>query len=118
MKAFQRAAYVMDAPVPVRRPKRNLLRRHWLTGAFVFGIVGLTAYTGVRLYQVDARLQQVQATRLQIEEQIQEAQQRKEYLQAELAKVSGDAQMELKAKDMGFYFPGETVYQKGTSSGR
>lgn len=102
------------APASGRRQKRNPLRRHWLSGALIFGVVGLAAYTGMQLYQADIKLQQVRATRAQLEARLQEERLRNQTLVTHLAQVTSDPYMELLAREMGFIYPGETIYQKGT----
>jgi cell division protein FtsB len=106
------------APAPVKRQKRNLLRRHWMSGALVFAAFGIAAYTGVHVYGVESRLSEVRAARLELDARVQEEQRRNQTLDSQLAKVAGDPYMEKLAKEMGFVYPGETVYQKGTGKGQ
>jgi cell division protein FtsB len=107
-----------EAPVPVRRPKRNWLRRHWLTGALIFGLVGFVGYLGRELLAIESRLEQARQTRQELEVRLQEARRRNEELKENLAKVKQDSYMELMARSLGFVYPHETVYQQGAPKGR
>jgi|GEM_PF-1368075 len=102
------------APVTVR-PKRNLLRRHWLTGASIFLALGVAAYTGMHYYDGYLRLSQVESERLSMQVKLQEAQAKQQNLQDRLGRVKSDEYMEYMAKSMGFVYPQETVYQTGKS---
>ncbi|MFZ5817495.1 MAG: FtsB family cell division protein [Bacillota bacterium] len=107
----------MNAPAPVRRLKGNPLRRHWLTGAFVVGLVGVISFTGVHLIRAGDRLEEVRQTRLQVEAELKEVRQKNARLQETLEKVTSDEHMELMAKKMGFTKPNEQVYQTGSPKG-
>ncbi|HEY8346241.1 MAG TPA: septum formation initiator family protein [Symbiobacteriaceae bacterium] len=100
------------------RGPRSLVRRHWLTGVFVFSIVGLVAYSGQYLYRTEVRLREIRTTRMQLEAQLAEEMRRNQMLQARLAEITSDAYMEVLAKEMGYVYPGETVYQPGNSTSR
>lgn len=104
-----------SAPVSVKRRKRNMLRRHWLSGALICGLLGVAGYTCTLLYQADLRHKQVQATRAELEAELQEARRHNQNLQAEMARVSDDQYMEMLAKGIGFVYPHETVHQKGST---
>lgn len=103
------------APAPVRRQKPNLLKRHWLSGAFMFGLVGISAYTGVFLYRVEQRLNAATAVRQEVESELDSARRANADLQTELKRVTSDEYMELSAKKQGFVYPNEKVSQAGTS---
>lgn len=107
----------LNAPAPVRRSKGNPLRRHWLTGAFVFGLMGVISLTGLQVYRADQRLNQVREHRAQIEIELREMRQKNARLQETLDKATSDEQMELTAKKMGFTKPNEKVYQTGSPKG-
>jgi cell division protein FtsB len=118
MKSPTFGEHRQGAPAPVKKQKRNLLRRHWLSGALAFTILGLAAYTGGHVYRVESKLRQVRATRVEIQARVAEESRRKESLGSQLSKVASDAYMEKLAKEMGFVYPGDTVYQKGTGKGQ
>ena len=102
-----------DAPGPVHRRKRNLLRRHWLTGAFICGVMAIMGHSGVQLYQTETKLDDVRAQHRELDGRIAEARRRSASLQADLDRVSSDANREVMAHQLGFIRPNETVYQKG-----
>lgn len=106
-----------NAPGPVRRPKGNPLRRHWLTGAFVVGLVGVLSFTGLQVYEADQRLNEVRQTRSQVEAELKAARETNARLEETLEKVSSDEYMELMAKKMGFTKPNEKVYQTSSPKG-
>lgn len=106
------------APAPVRRQKKNLLRRHWLSGALFFGLLGFMGYTGMNLYEAELKLQEVRKTRAELDEAILESRHKNQQLKEQLQRVSEDAFMELMAKNMGFAYPNETMYQTGSDKGR
>lgn len=114
---WRAAEATMNAPAPVRRPKGNPLRRHWLTGAFVVGLMGVISLTSLQVYQADQRLEQVHETRARVEAELKEARQKKARLQENLEKVTSDEYMELKAKEMGFTKQNEKVFQTGSPKG-
>ncbi|MGE5674342.1 MAG: septum formation initiator family protein [Mycobacterium leprae] len=100
------------APVPVHRPK-NWLRKHWLTGALLFGLVGFAARTGVHLYQTELQIEQARTGRQDLDSQVEQAREVKESLESQWNRVTSDAYREVLAKQYGYVHPGETVYQKG-----
>jgi cell division protein FtsB len=106
------------ASVPVRRQRRNLLRRHWMSGALLFSVLGVMGYTGTNLYRAQLRLQQVSSTRAELEVRLLEERRRNETLTSQLTKVTSDPYMEKLAKEMGFVYPGESVYQHGAGKGQ
>jgi cell division protein FtsB len=114
---WQAAEATMNAPAPVRRPKGNPFRRHWLTGAFVVSLLGVISFTGLQVYRADLRLHEVRQNRAQIEAELKEARQTNARLQETLEKVRSDEYMELMAKKMGFTRPNEKVYQTGSTKG-
>lgn len=108
----------VNASVPVRRPKRNPLRRHWLTGAFVVGLMGVISWTGLQVQRADQRLDQVRANRAMVESELREAREKNVRLHETLEQVTSDEYMELMAKKMGFTKPNEKVYQTGSPDGQ
>jgi hypothetical protein len=118
LREYRHQSREQHATALVRRQKRNLLRRHWLTGAFVFGLFVMAGYTATHLYHADQRLREVRQSRDQLAATTQEARWQNQNLQAELGRVTSDAYMILKAKEMGFVFPEEQVYQKSQPAGR
>jgi len=113
-----RADQAMNAPAPVRRPRGNPLRRHWLTGALVVGLVGAISFTGMQVYRAELHLQEVRTSRAQVEAQLKEARLKQSRLEETLEKVTSDEYMELKAKEMGYTKPNEQVYQTGSPKGQ
>lgn len=105
------------APVPVRRQKSSLLRRHWLTGAFVCGLLAISGYTAQQFVVAQAKLQHVRETRAEMESRLQEARFEREALAGEFQRVTSDGYMLLKAKELGFIFPHEKAFQRGPSPG-
>lgn len=101
------------APRPVHRPKRSWLRRHWLSGAFVLTLAGVSTFAMRNFYETQAKLEQVRETRAQLEQQLEAAKRENEALEAKHKQVTSDAYMEQLAKKMGFVYKNETVYQKG-----
>lgn len=99
------------APGPVRRQKGNLLRQHWLTGAFVFGLLGITTFTGVHFYQTELRLADIRDERAQWDQKVEDARRQNDTLKQEINRVTSDPYMELKAKTMGYVYKNESVYQ-------
>lgn len=95
------------------RGPRSLIRRYWMSGVLVFGMAGLMIYGGKYLYRTELRLQEVRLTRLELEAQLEEERRRNQLLQAQLEKMTSDEFMEVMAKEMGFVYPGETVYRTG-----
>lgn len=100
-----------DAAVQVRRQKPSLLRKHWLTAAFIFSIIGAVGYLGLQFHQVEVRLHEARATRGELEAKVREARTAGQRTEAEIARVSDDRYRELMAKSLGFIYPHETVYQ-------
>lgn len=118
LREYRSQVHEKHAPALVRRQKRSLLRRYWLTGAFVFSLFVMAGYTATHLYHADQRLREVRESRDQLAAKAQEARWQNQNLQGELGRVTGDAYMILKAKEMGFVFPEEQVYQKSPAAGR
>jgi cell division protein FtsB len=98
------------APVPVPR-KRSLLRRHWLTGAFVLTLVAVAGFAGRTFRDTEAKLHEVRQERSGFEEKLQAAQRKNQVLSQELKQMSSDEYMEMMAKKLGFVNANETVYQ-------
>jgi len=111
MRSQQPRVMKRDAAVSVRRQKPSLLRKHWLTAAFVFIMLGCVGYLGFEFYQVEVRLHEARTTRLELEAKVREAQRISQRTEAEIERVSDDAYRELMAKSLGFIHPHETVYQ-------
>lgn len=100
-----------NAVAQVRRQKPNLLRKHWLTAAFVVSIIGAVGYLGLQFYLVEVRLHEARTTRAVIEAKVREAQTVGQRTEAEIERVSDDRYRELMAKSLGFIHPYETAYQ-------
>jgi cell division protein FtsB len=92
--------------------RRNWLRRHWLSGAFVCTLLGVASYAALNFYETELKLQHVRATKEQLRVQLDEATRRNQELDQELSRLSGDEYMEQMAKKLGYSRPNETVFQK------
>ncbi|HYG60919.1 MAG TPA: septum formation initiator family protein [Symbiobacteriaceae bacterium] len=106
------------APAPVRRQRPNLLRRHWLTGAFVCTLCGVLVYTGHNFYETELKLQQVQQANAQLEDQINALKRKKELLDGQIRQVKSPEYLEVQARKQGFVKQGEIMFQQGSSPGR
>lgn len=111
MNAPPLGAYEQQVATPVRRPKQNVLRRHWLTGALICTVVGFCGYLGLEFHRVEVRLAEKREARAQLDEQVREARRTGQKLETEIARVTDDRYREYMAKSMGFVHPQETVYQ-------
>jgi cell division protein FtsB len=100
-----------EAAVSMRRQKSSLLRKHWLTAAFVFLLIGAASYLGFQFYLVELRLHDARTTRAELETKVRAVQTVNERTEAEIARVSDDHYRELMAKSLGFVHSYETVYQ-------
>jgi len=109
--------YRRNAVVPVRQQKGRLLRKHWLTAASIFALMGAAAFIGVRFYQTEQALREVRLSRAQWETRLSEARQTNQRLETQLAKAKDDVNMELAAKAMGFIFPQERIYKANPGVG-
>lgn len=69
-------------------------------------------YTVSHLYRAQQKLEQVREARQQLELRLKEAEQRNRQLHSQFSNVTTDDAMELAAKNMGFVYPNETVFQK------
>ncbi|HYF93077.1 MAG TPA: septum formation initiator family protein [Symbiobacteriaceae bacterium] len=113
---LRRQAFHQDdftAPAPVRRPKRNLLRRHWLSGALIFVLAGLSVYSARSFFETEKQLTEVRARAAQLDQELSMKQRQVQALDDKLQQMTSDQYMEYLAKSMGYIYPGETVYQKG-----
>lgn len=108
----------VDAPVPVRRPKRNLLRRHWLSGALIFTLVAVSAYSAQSFFETERQLQEVRARAAKLDQEIEAKKRLSKELDDRIAQISSDQYLEYLAKSMGYVYPNESVYQKGTGKGQ
>jgi len=111
MSGPRRPAGQESAAVAVRRQKRGLLRRHWLSAALIFSCVGLTVLVGRQFLSAQQRLQAARVRRAQLEARLDDALHTKKALEAHLAKVTSDSNMELMAKSLGYAYPNERVFQ-------
>lgn len=105
-------------PAPVPRRKRGSLRRHWLTGALLFGSFGLAIFTGSFLYDAYQERLEREAVRLELEAEIAGARRENQYLREKLVRMTDDAYMEQMARQLGYGYANETLYQKGNTKGR
>ncbi|MEW8977131.1 MAG: septum formation initiator family protein [Symbiobacterium sp.] len=107
----RRGQAVNGAPTPVRRARGNPLRRHWLTGALVAALAGLLSFGGMQLYQAQLELKQALAVQAQVEAELRALQEKNRRLSETLQRVTSFESMELKAKQLGFVWPEEQVFQ-------
>lgn len=105
-------------PAPVPRRKRGTLRRHWLTGALLFGSFGLAVFTGSFLHEAYEKRLQTESIRRELEAEIATARRENQYLREKLTRMTDDVTMELMARQLGYGQPEETLYQKGNTKGR
>ncbi len=116
-----RSPLVREYPAPERAPgrvtarRRKPLRSHWLTGALICGLTGLSLLALRHYYHVEQQLRDVRARRAEIQAQLEAAEQRNAHLRQRLQQVTSDSYMELKARDLGFIYPNERVYQKAAN---
>jgi len=113
-------AYDQDsfaAPAPVRRPKRNALKRHWLSGALIFALATVSVYSGKSFFQTERELEGVRARAAQLDQEIELKQRQVKALEDKVQQMSSDQYLEYMAKSMGYVYPNETVYQKGAGKG-
>lgn len=103
------------APAPVRRPKRNLLRRHWLSGALLFALAGLTVYSARSFFETETQIKQVQSRAAALDQEIEMKQRQLKALDDKIQQMSSDQYMEYLAKTMGYVNQNETLYQKGSA---
>lgn len=113
MSASTVGEYTQHAAAHVRRQRKSL-KRHWLTAAFIFLLVAASTWMAWHLYGVKARLNQVRASRGDLEAQLSVARRSNERLAADLNRVTDESYMELAAKSLGFVYPQEAVYQPAT----
>lgn len=105
-------------PVSVPRRKRGSLRRHWLTGALFFGVMGLAVFTGSFLHEAYQKRLDTEAVRVGLEAELAGAKRENDYLREKLVRMTDDTNMELMARQLGYGQPEETLYQKGSTKGR
>lgn len=98
---------------PARRSKGSALRRNWLTGALVIGVMGIISVTGLEVYQAEVRLQQALQTQARVDAELKALQEKNQRLKETLQRVTSEESMELKAKQLGFTHENEQVYQTG-----
>lgn len=106
------------APAPVRRQKKNLLRQHWLTGAFVFMLSGVVMLAGRNFIETEQELKLARQTNAELQAQIDQAKRKKELLDQQLRQARSDEYMELQARKHGYIKPTETMYQQGSGKGQ
>lgn len=112
MRASRKRKLQTAAPVS-RGRKARLVRRHWLTGAFVLILVGGVVGVSARIVSTELELRQAQKTRKQLQAQVEEERAKNQLLQSKVSSVTDDQYMELVAKAMGYVYPEESVYQEG-----
>jgi uncharacterized protein HemX len=114
MKSTYMNKHQAVAPERVRRTKLSGLRRYWLSGALILVACGVSTYTLSYLFQAQAKLAVARASRTQLEDKLQEERQNNRNLVAQLSTVTTNGSMELAAKNSGFVFPNETIFQKNS----
>jgi cell division protein FtsB len=105
------------APAPVRRPKRNALKRHWLSGALIFALAAVSVVSAQSFRATEQQLKAVNARAEQLDQDIEMKQRQVKALDDKIEQISSDAYLEYLAKTMGYVYPNETVYQKGAPKG-
>jgi len=98
-------------PQPGRRARGNPLRRHWLTGALFIAIGAVLSFAALELYEAKIELQQAVQVQAQVDAELKALQEKNQRLSETLQRVTSDESMELKAKQLGFTWPDEKVYQ-------
>lgn len=106
-----------SAPAPVRRPKRNALKRHWLSGALILSLAAVSVVSAKSFYATEQQLKLVNARAEQLDQEIEMKQRQVKALDDKIEQISSDAYLEYLAKTMGYVYPDETVYQKGAPKG-
>ncbi len=107
----RRADSAATASQPGRRVRGNPLRRHWLTGALITAVGAVLSFAALELYEAKVELQQALQVQAQVEAELKALQEKKQRLSETLERVTSDESMELKAKQLGFTWPDEQVYQ-------
>lgn len=107
----RRADTAAAAPQPGRRARANPLRRHWLTGALFIAVGAVLSIGVLELYQAELELQQALQEQARVEAELKALQEKNQRLSETLERVTSDESMELKAKQLGFTWPDERVYQ-------
>jgi cell division protein FtsB len=102
------------APERVRRTKLSGFRRYWLSGALILVACGVSTYTLSYLFKAQAKLVVARASRAQLEDKLRDERQKNRNLVAQLSTVTTNESMELAAKNTGFVFPNETIFQKNS----
>ena len=105
------ASTVTAAPPPVRRAKGNPLRRHWLSGVLVVAVLGVLSFAVMELRQAEQELSRALQQQAQVEAELRAMQEKNRRLSETLERVTSAESMELKAKQLGFVWPDEQVYQ-------
>lgn len=96
------------------RGKKRGWRRYWLTWVSLLCAGGLLGWVGLALVGVESRLSEVAAQRVAMEKQVSDKRRQYERLQEDAKLQQTDEYMELMAKQLGFTYPGEQLYQSGT----
>ncbi|MDF2626768.1 MAG: hypothetical protein K0R39_599 [Symbiobacteriaceae bacterium] len=105
------------APGPVRRPKRNALKRHWLSGALIIALGAVSVVSLKSFYATEQQLEAVNARAAQLDQEIETKQRQVKALDDKMSQMTSDQYLEYLAKTMGYVYPNETVYQKGDPKG-
>jgi cell division protein FtsB len=114
-----REGQVLRAPVPVRRQRRNLLRRHWLTGALILAGCALVAYTGLLFHRVEAELARLRREQAALQVRAEALQDRNAEIRTEITHFTDPGYVEQMAKQfLGMAYPGETVVRAGKGTGQ
>lgn len=108
---YRRADTAAAAPEPGRRARGNPLRRHWLTGALIAAVGAVLSFAALELYEARMQLEHALQAQAQVESELRALQEKNRRLSETLERVTSDESMELKAKQLGFTWPDEQVYQ-------
>lgn len=109
---------ILKAPVPVRRQKSNLLRRHWLTGALIFVSMGALIYCGTLFYEAEVKLAEMRREKQDMISQVERLRAKNLDMQEDIAHLNDPGYVEQVAKQLlGMAYPGETVVRPSQSVG-
>jgi len=95
----------------VRRAKGNPLRRHWLSGALIAAVLGALSFAFMELHEAQVELSRARQVQAQVDAELKALQEKNRRLSETLERVTSPESMELKAKQLGFIWPDEQVYQ-------
>lgn len=107
----RRADAAATVSEPGRRARGNPLRRHWLTGALIAAVGAVLSLAALELYEARVQLENALRAQAKVEAELRALQEKNRRLSETLERVTSDESMELKAKQLGFTWPDEQVFQ-------